>query len=159
MQLQFTIGQVVCRNNPGFYYLLYVHNFSITDSDTTSVELDYFEYCVFKNRIATHHLAAILRRGSSTRVKLQVWASASPEVHRVSHVSRPEAVLYFIGGVLDIQPKATVAQIEATVVSRCFAGSLVQARNRCSNRFCGLRNNPSDVWSTDALAAGVLHPI
>ena len=58
---------------------------------------------------------------------------------------------YFIGAVLDISRKATVA-------SRCFAGCRVQARNHCRNRCCGVRNYASDIRSNDALAAGVESP-
>ena len=41
-------------------------------------------------------------------------------------------------------------------VCRCCAAvqHLVQARNRCSKRCCGIRNYASDVRPTDALAAG-----
>ena len=59
---------------------------------------------------------------------------------------------YFIGVVLNIPRKATLAQVGETVVSRCFVGCLGQARKRCSNRCCyGLRNYPSDVRPTDPL--------
>ena len=40
-------------------------------------------------------------------------------------------------------------------MSRCFAGYLVQALNRCGNHLCGLRNYASDVWPIDALTVGV----
>ena len=60
---------------------------------------------------------------------------------------------------LVIPRKATLAQVGETVVSRCFAGCLGQARNRCSNSCCcGLRNYASDARPTDALAAGVECP-
>ena len=60
---------------------------------------------------------------------------------------------------LDIPPKATLAQVGETVVSRCFVGCLGQARDRCSNRCCcGLRNYVSDVRPTDPLGAGVESP-
>ena len=59
---------------------------------------------------------------------------------------------------LDISRKATVAQVGEKVVSRCFAGCLVQARNRCSNRCFGLRNYESNVRPINTLAAGVESP-
>ena len=60
-----------------------------------------------------------------------------------------------IGLVLDIPRKAALAQVGETVVSRCFVGSLGQARKRCSNRCCcGLRNYASDLRPTDPHAAG-----
>ena len=62
---------------------------------------------------------------------------------------------YFIGVVLDIPRKATLAQVEETVLSRCFVGCLGQARKRCGNRCCcSPRNYASDVRPTDTLAAG-----
>ena len=81
-----------------------------------------------------------------------MWVCTSPEAHRESNVSRWEAVVLL----LDISRKTTVAQVRETVVFRCFAGCLVQARNHCNNRCCGLRNNASDVRPTDA--AGVKPP-
>ena len=71
-------------------------------------------------------------------------------------MSRWEAEVYLIEVVIDISRKATVAQVEEIVVSRCFAECLVQARNHCSNRCSGLRNNASGVQPTDA--AGVKPP-
>ena len=56
-----------------------------------------------------------------------MWVCMSPEVYRASNVSRWEAV-YLIGTVIDISRKATVAQVGETIVFRCFAGCLVQAR-------------------------------
>ena len=66
----------------------------------------------------------------------------------------------FIGVVLDIPRKASLAQVGEMVVSRCSVGSLGQARKCCSNRCCcGLRNYASDLRPTDPLAAGVESPI
>ena len=53
----------------------------------------------------------------------------------------------FIGGVLDISRKATVAQVGTALVSRCFARRLVQDRMHFSSGCCGLRDNASDVRS------------
>ena len=83
---------------------------------------------------------------------------ASAEAHGVSSDIDGKQK-YFIGVVLDISRKASVAQVfEETVVSRCFAGCLVQARNCCSNRCLDLRDYASDVRPTDALAASVESP-
>ena len=67
---------------------------------------------------------------------------------------------YFIGVVRNIPRKVTLAQqVGETVVSRCFAGSLGQARKRCRNRWCcGPRNYASDVRPIDPLAAGIEFP-
>ena len=66
---------------------------------------------------------------------------------------------YFIGVVLDIPRKATVAQVWETVVFRCFVGCHGQAHKRCSNRYCcGLCTYASDVRPTDPLATGVESP-
>ena len=51
-----------------------------------------------------------------------MWACTSPEAHRVSNVSRWEAV-YFSGTVHDILRKATVAQVGETVVPGAFRGA------------------------------------
>ena len=83
--------------------------------------------------------------------------SLKPTAYEVSNVSR----WYFIGVVLNIPPKATLAQVGETVVSRCFVGCLWQARKRCSNRCCccGLHSNyASDVRPTDPLAARIECP-
>ena len=61
-------------------------------------------------------------------------------------------VLYFIGAVLDISPKATVAQVGMMVVSRCFARCLTEAVVTAAATAVVLRNNASDVWWTDAFA-------
>ena len=66
---------------------------------------------------------------------------------------------YFIEAVLDIPRKATLARVGETVVSRCFAGCLGQACNRCSNRCCcDLHIYTNDVRPIDALAGGVESP-
>ena len=69
---------------------------------------------------------------------------------------KPASMTYFIGAVLDISQKTTVAHLREMVMSQCFAGCLVQAGNYCSNRCCGLRNSSSNVRPTDA--AGVKPP-
>ena len=107
-------------------------------------------------RCSTHHPAAILQRGSSAGVILRVWVCTSPEAHKVSNVSGWEAVMLHWGVLGNISRKRTIAQVQKRVLSRCFEGCLVQARNNYSNRSCGLRNNASDVRPTDA--AGVKPP-
>ena len=74
-------------------------------------------------------------------------------------VCRRNPSLYYLL-YLDISRKRTVvvlvvvvvvvAQLREIVVYRWLAECLVQARNHCSNRCCGLRNNASDVRPTDA---------
>ena len=72
------------------------------------------------------------------------------------HLKPTESQIYLDGKQQYFIGKSTLVQLGETVVFRCFAGCLVQARNRCC--CCGLRNYASDVRPTDALAAGVESP-
>ena len=100
--------------------------------------------------------------------KRKKWICAfrlEPTEYGVSNVSRWKVAVLLISSTLGLCQgniiSAELGRRETVVVSRCFAGCLGQARNRCSNRcFCGLRNNyTSDARPTDTLAAaGVESP-
>ena len=91
----------------------------------------YFEQCVFKNgllhrggrlpvqrRFSTHHLAAILQRGSSAGVNLRLWVCASRKARRLSYVSRWPAITSISAAMLDISRKETAVQERDDFIDR-----------------------------------------